>query len=125
MSDQPENYYELRLMREIGAINRNIEELQEEKRALERQLKKARWENHTLKDVTRKNSANRVMVESRVLEALRRTREPMVVAKLYQEARIMVPNLKEATFRTHLHRMKGRELIVNVKPGVWKIADQD
>ena len=115
------SYYERRLMREIEEIDSRLKELTDEKSALQRQLKKARWENSALKDVNRKNSGNRVMVETRVLDALKASPRPMRTTKLYQEGLKANFELKENTFRTYLHRMKARGLVVSVGRGIWEL----
>ena len=113
-------YFERRLQQEIEAIELKLSELTAERDALRRQLIKARWENHTLRDVNRKNSASRVMVEQRVLAALEQAAKPMTSRKLFEVARLANFELNENTFRTHLHRMKGKGLIENVSRGKWR-----
>ena len=117
--DVPSNYYERRLQREIEEIELKLKELTAERNALRRQLMKARWENHTLRDVSRKNSASRVMVEQRVLAALEQATKPMTSSQLFELARLADFELKENTFRTQLHRMKTKGLIENVGRGRW------
>ena len=120
------SYYERRLQQEIEAIELKLKELTAERDALRRQLIKARWENHHLRDVSRKNSASRVLVEQRVLAALEQTTKPMTSRQLFSVARLANFELKENTFRTHLHRMKSKGLIENVSRGRWRgIATAD
>lgn len=113
------NYYERRLMREIEDIELRMKELSDERDALRRQLIKARWENHHLRDVNRKNSASRVMIEQRVLSALEQASKPLTSRQLFEVARLANFELKENTFRTHLHRMKAKGLIRSVGRGRW------
>lgn len=115
--------YERRLMRAIEDLKARIKELQEEQDALQRQLLRARWERHSLRDVSRKNSGDRVMVEEKVLDALRRATRPVTSSKLFTAAQFANFELKENTFRTYLHRMKKRGLIENVGRGKWKLSD--
>ena len=120
------SYYERRLQHEIEAIELKLKELTAERDALRRQLIKARWENHHLRDVSRKNSASRVLVEQRVLAALEQATKPMTSSQLFSVARLANFELKENTFRTHLHRMKSKGLIENVSRGRWRgIAPAD
>lgn len=120
------SYYERRLQQEIEAIELKLKELTTERDALRRQLIKARWENHHLRDVSRKNSASRVLVEQRVLAALEQATKPMTSSQLFSVARLANFELKENTFRTHLHRMKSKGLIENVSRGRWRgIAPAD
>jgi len=124
MVSDPRNYFEERLRSEIEAIEGKIAELRLEQNALKRQLMKARWETHALKDVSRKNSANRVMVEQRVLEELRSSGKAVSTAALYKAALIANFELKENTFRTYLHRMKEKGLIHSQRRGFWTLSDQ-
>lgn len=123
MSEEPQNYYERRLMREVEEIDLRIKELTEEKNALKRQLIKARWESSSLKDVNRKNSANRVMIESRVLDALKESPKALATYALYKEARKANFELKENTFRTYLYRMKEKNIIASVGRGLWNLPE--
>jgi len=123
MQNDLSSYYEQRLMREIEGIDHRIKELTDERGALLRQLMKARWENSALKDVSRKNSGNRVMVEARVLDALKASRRAVSTANLYREGLQANFELKDNTFRTYLYRMKERGLIVSVGRGLWKLAE--
>jgi len=123
MSEAPESYYEQRLIREIEELEKRIKELTQEQHALKRQLVKARWENDSLKDVSRKNSANRVMVENRVLEALRESSKACSTAMLYREGLRANFELKENTFRTYLYRMKEKGLVRSVGRGLWQVPE--
>ncbi|WP_424941672.1 hypothetical protein [Aliiroseovarius sp. S253] len=116
----PPTYYERRLQQEIETIELKLKELTAERDALKRQLIKARWDNHHLRDVNRKNSASRVMIEQRVLGALEQATKPMTSRQLFEIARLANFELKENTFRTQLHRMKEKGLIENVSRGRWR-----
>lgn len=125
MSEESQTYFERRLMREIEELDSRIKNLTDERSALLRQLTKARWENPHLKDVNRKNSANRVLIENRVLEALGRSKKPLKTAVLYEEGLRANFELKENTFRTYLHRMKDRGLIVSAGRALWSLPKGD
>lgn len=123
MTQELNTYFETRLQREIEQIDLKIKELTEEKYALQRQLIKARRDISNLEDVNRKNSAARVMIERKVVEALTASGGPMHLSKLYGEAKVVDFKLKENTFRTHIHRFSQKGIIVPAgKPGMWKIA---
>lgn len=118
-------YFEKRLTRELEDIEARIMELEEERRALSRQLAKARAEREGLKFTTRKNSANRVLAENAVLQALRDTTKPLSTQELYRQARLTNYDLKEATFRSYLHRMKKRgDIRTAGHVGRWQIDNQ-
>jgi len=126
MAETSSHYYERRLIREIEEVDLRIKELTDERAALQRQLMKARWENDSLKDVSRKNSGNRVMIETRVIDALEKTRsKPYSSSELYQEALKANFELKENTFRTYLHRMKEKGIIESVGRGLWRKIPQN
>lgn len=121
---EPVNFYERRLMREIEAIDARIAELTQEKHALQRQLQKARWENHALRDVNRKNSANRVMVEERVLSLLHGSEKPLHNSKLLAAGKLANFDLNPSTFRTYLRRLKEKGLIESTRRGYWKLTSE-
>jgi chorismate mutase len=126
MAETSSQYYERRLIREIEEVDLRIKELTDERAALQRQLMKARWENDSLKDVSRKNSGNRVMIETRVIDALEKTRsKPYSSSELYQEALKANFELKENTFRTYLHRMKEKGIIESAGRGLWRKNPQN
>lgn len=121
MADEPASYYERRLQREIEQIDVRIRELAQEKSALQRQLLKARQEASGLSEVSRKNSIMRIMIENRILDALRSSAKPLSSHELFQNARYANFELKENTFRTYLHRLKQRGLIANAgRAGRWR-----
>ena len=123
----PENdisYYEQRLQREIESLDSQIQKLRDEQNALKRQLVKARWENSAIKDVSRKNSANRVMIEQRILAELERNPTATTTRKLYQTALVANFELRENTFRTYLHRMKQKGLIESPNRGRWRLPQR-
>jgi len=123
MGEASDSYYERRLMREIEELDKRIKELTQEQHALKRQLVKARWENDSLKDVSRKNSANRVMIENRVLEALKGSSKACSTAMLYREGLRANFELRENTFRTYLYRMKEKGLVRSVGRGLWRLPE--
>ncbi len=111
MSNDRLTYFEERLTNELKNIEDRIKELEAEKRALQRQLAKAKTERTGLQTATRKNSLNRVVAENSVIEMLKRERNPVTTKKLYKNAQLTNYDLKENTFRTYLHRMKKRGII--------------
>lgn len=125
MSEELSTYYERRLMREIEEIEGRIRDLTIERDALQRQLMKARRESASLKDVSRKNSANRVLIENRVTEALSKSSKPLSTATLFREGLRANFELKDNSFRTYLHRMKEKGMIRSVGRGLWKISESD
>lgn len=121
MTDTSPSAYERRLMRAIEDIRSKMRELAADERALERQLMIARRENVSLSDVSRKNSANRVLVENRILEVLKEAPKPVTNTSLYREARNANYDLTDNTFRTHLHRLKKKGVIESAGRGLWRL----
>lgn len=125
MNETTPSGYELRLLRELEDVEGRIRELQQEKLALQRQLLKARWERNALRDVSRKNSGNRVLVEQRILEELKGSQRSLPLYRLLQAARAVNHEIKDATFRTYLHRLKAKGLIENPVRGAWRLVKTD
>jgi hypothetical protein len=112
--------YERRLQAELEIIELKLAELTNDRSALRRQITKARIENHQLRDVNRKNSVGRILIENKVLEALKGASKPMTTKQLYEVGRLMNFELRENTFRTNLHRMKAKGLVENAGRGRWR-----
>lgn len=113
------------LTQELAEVEARIKELQDEAAALRRQIGKAAANRQGLKVASRKNSMNRVLAESSVIEALREAPGPLSNSALLKKARLTNPSLKPNTFRTYLHRMKLRGAILTARrAGEWKLADK-
>ena len=105
-------YLEDSITRKIIEIDNKIKELSVERRALERLLLDARRENAAKTEAVRINSGKRILVENSILKSLRRSSTPLLNRDLYLNARLAVFDLKEATFRSHIKRMKDAGKIV-------------
>lgn len=112
-------FYERRILRELEEIEYKLKELNEDREALKRQLIKARSENNSLKDVSRKNSANRIIIENYIVEYLKNNNNPITSKKLYDLSKTKISDLKYNSFRTILHRMKEKGIIKNKSWGLW------
>src|SRR6185295_10136547 len=115
---------EKKILEEIAARKRQIAGIQHEIDTYERMLMKSRQQRELIRhtDVTRKNSINRILVESAVVNTLKSSGRPRKTSSLYRDAALIVGTLKEGTFRTILHRMKNRGLITSVSDGKWQIG---
>lgn len=111
-------YLEESIGRQISEIDNKIKDLNLERRALERLLLNARRENAENTEAVRRNSGTRILVENSILKTLRRSPAPVTNRELYQNAKYMVFDLKESTFRSHIKRMKDAGKIVP-KGGRW------
>jgi len=116
-------YYERRLLGEIANLTEQIKDLENQRYALQVQLQKAKAHKPELHAVNRKNSINRTLVEGKILDALAVSSKPLSNTTLFREGRMVDAKLKETTFRTYLHRMKQRGLIVSPNRGVWSLKE--
>lgn len=109
------------LLIQIENISGQIRELLQQKHSLEQVLVRARQQSELVRrtDITRKNSINRVLVEGSIRKSLQDAKEPVRTKDLYQDARLMVPTLRENTFRSHLFRMQKRGLLTRCGYGKW------
>jgi len=117
MKNNDKNQFERRLILEIERIGRQISELEQERLALQRQLTKARTEVSALKDVNRKNSVTRVLVEDLVLKELSVAAKPLKPRELFKAGLYANHRMNESTFRTYLYRMKEKGMIKRVRTG--------
>jgi hypothetical protein len=112
------------IAKQIADIENRIKDLEAEKSALERLLLRTRQENVDARDVPRKNSVNRVLIERKIFDALNKAQKPLSNRDLYFEARSVVINLNENTFRSHIKRLKDAGKLVPIG-NQWKLPDTD
>jgi hypothetical protein len=116
---------------QIGDLNRRIDDLEGQKEVLERMLRRLRNEDEIIRrsNVTRKNSVDRILVENavlRILETAKRQKNPPVPTKsLRKFAQDSVPRLHPDNFRSILHRMKERGVIISGGRGRWILPSQE
>jgi hypothetical protein len=119
MSVDGRSELEVQLVSQLTGIKQEIAKLERQRETLEALLLRTRQEIN-LRDVTRKNSLDRVLVESSILRSLRRSGKPMATTVLFHTARAMNPHLRNATFRSYLHRLKTKGVIYNTAGrGLW------
>ena len=121
MSSVTESELEKQLISAIAETSRAIKKLEEERSALERQLLRVRGTNVNLNDVNRRDSINRAIAESAVLDALYQAQKPLALDKLYGAVLVKNADAKLATIRTYLSRMKQKGLIENAGRGRWQL----
>lgn len=122
-TDDNFSFFEKRILGELEDLERRIKELQNEKITLAKQLSKIRAEREGLQYTTRKNSLNRVLAENSIINALKSQNAPMSARVLFGYAKSTNFDLKEATFRTYLNRMKTKGIIRPSKSsGHWQLA---
>jgi hypothetical protein len=111
--------FERKILEQLGATSRRLRELEAEQASLQRLLVQIRNKAIKARDVTRKNSVTRVLIEERILETLRRSERGVSTAVLGKEVSYFFPKLKGATFRSYLHRLSTRGLI---EPALGSVA---
>ena len=105
------------VLAQIAEIEIKIKELQEEKSALYRVLIRIRRGNVSIRDVSRKNSMNRIVIEDTIKNLLESNKNPLKSNYIYTEVSKLIPDLKSTTFRSHLHRMEKKGLITKANGG--------
>lgn len=118
------SYLENSIARQISDIDNKIKDLADERRALERLLLRARQDEVQASEPLRRSSVNRVLVENRILEALRQSASPLSNRDLLSAAQSVIHDLKDSTFRSHLKRMKDGGKIVP-KGNRWMLPAKD
>lgn len=113
--------YEGRLHRDIQEIEREIKALQESKKTLQRLLMDSRGRGKSELVVKRRNSVDRVMVETAIRRALY-GKTSVKSRDIYEHVKKVSHDLKHSTFRSYLHRMKENGLILQHGRGAWKLA---
>jgi hypothetical protein len=122
--NQDTSSVERRLIAELTDLERKIGEMVRERESIQRILLRLRAQNAVIRrtDVTRKNSGERILIETSILETIQNAKKAVPTHRLYSTAQSIVYHLKENTFRSHLHRMKKRGLIKNKRPGEWEMS---
>lgn len=113
--------YEFRLQRDIQEIEREINSLYESKLVLQRLLSEVRTRGSTQPVVRRRNSFDRVMIETAIRRALH-GKASVKSRDIYIEVLKVSRDLKHSTFRSHLHRMNDKGLILQHGRGAWRLA---
>lgn len=113
--------YEARLQHDIREIESEINRLQDSKQVLQRLLMEARNRDGFRPPVKRRNSVDRVMIETAIRRSLY-GKESVKSRDIYEEVKKVSSELKHSTFRSHLHRMKEKGLILQQGRGAWKLA---
>ncbi|WP_156141094.1 hypothetical protein [Sphingomonas sp. 37zxx] len=115
--------FEKKLLGEISALNQRILALEQERKTLERLLVRSRRENAAATEVARLSSGSRILVEQSVLNYLKELNgRSAATYELKRVAEGIELKIKESTFRSHLHRLKLRNLIKSAGHGRWSIV---
>lgn len=122
MRPEDRNVLETHVVAQLTGLEREIAKLEHQRDALRGILLKVRRENSQLRDVTRKNSYDRILIESRIVDLLRDATKPVVTRRLYWAAKEINPQLPNSTFRSYLHRLKSKGVIDSETHGEWTIA---
>ncbi|MBT4464223.1 MAG: hypothetical protein HOL66_15685 [Rhodospirillaceae bacterium] len=118
---------ETALLKQLEEIGYQITDLTAEKLAIQRLLQRIRHDNLSTREVTRKNSFDRILIENKILKILKEYGKPVSSKELYDQCCTINHNLKQNTFRSHLHRMKRDMQIQPVKHrrGWWEYPDTE
>lgn len=111
--------YEARLQRDVREIEIEIKMLSEAKQVIQRLLMEARSRDGFRTPVKRRNSTDRIMIETAIRRALY-GKASVKSRDIYEEVKKVSHDLKHSTFRSHLHRMKEKGLILQHGRGAWK-----
>jgi hypothetical protein len=123
MKPEDRNLLEVHLLAQVSDVEQQIAKLQTQRDTLRDLLLKVRRENATLRDVTRKNSFDRILIENRVMNLLLAAAKTVPTQKLYWAALEINPRLRNNTFRSHLHRLKTKGLIESKAHGEWSVTE--
>jgi hypothetical protein len=118
--DEP-SVLEREILAHIDGIDKEISKLKSERLKAERMLFRARRDRQGLKDINRKNSLDRVIIENRIVQILTLEKTHMSIKQIYKDVLMMDSTVKESTFRSHIHRLSEKGLIKNSGiRGYWK-----
>jgi hypothetical protein len=124
MKAEDRTLLEAHLLAQITAIEQEIIKLQAQRDTLRDLLFRARRENSTLRDVTRKNSFDRILIEGKIVNLLKAATRPIPTQRLWWAAQEVNPRLRGATFRSYLHRLKSKDLIASAGHGFWSASEK-
>lgn len=112
------------IIRQISELDDEIGALETEKRALESLLLKTRKANVASRDVARKNSIPRILVEEKIFEALEIAEKPLSNEDLYRCTLAVIRDLNKNTFRSYIKRLKDSKKIIP-HGSKWSLPDAD
>ena len=113
--------YEARLQHDMQEIEFEIKRLQDAKQVLQRLLMEVRKRDGLTPAIKRRNSVDRIMIETAVRRSLY-GKAAVKSRNIYEEVKKVSPDLKHSTFRSHLHRMKEKGIILQHGRGEWKLS---
>jgi hypothetical protein len=119
MKPEDRTLLETHVLGQITSVEQEIAKLTAERDTLRDILLRVRRENSSLRDVTRKNSFDRILIENRVMNILRSASKPVKSQRLYWAALEISARLRGPTFRSYLHRLKSKGLIESETHGLW------
>ena len=119
MKPEDRSLLEGHLLGQISSIEQELAKLTAQRDTLRDLLLKVRRENVSLRDVTRKNSIDRVLIENRIMNILKVASKPVKSQRLWWAAQEISPRLRSTTFRSYLHRLKSKGLIQSEAHGLW------
>lgn len=122
LAGDDQNLLEQRLLKELADIKRRQADLLQEQNSVERMLLRVRREGVAAKVVARRDSVPRLLIEREMLDALSASKEKTLSTRsLIRHAQTVDRNVKDATVRSYLHRLKARGLILPAGHGLWRL----
>ena len=110
------------LSKRLADIEKQISDLEAERKVVQRLMLKVRSENVGTKDVTRRNSLQRILIERRIIETITNAHAPVSSHVIYNAVKDEVGDVRDNTFRSHLHRLKIKGVIEpQYKGGPWRL----
>lgn len=119
--------FEAQLHDQIGQIGRQISKLVAEREALKRVLVRLYNDQALHHTLQRPKGHQQLVVETRILDIFRAAEgAPVSCRDLLADLRKAHPELKDATFRTYLHRLQKRSLIAPQQGlrGHWRFVGE-
>jgi hypothetical protein len=119
MKPEDRTLLETHVLAQITSVEQELAKLTAERDTLRDILLKVRRENSSLRDVTRKNSFDRILIENRIMNILKAASKPVKSQRLWWAAQEISPRLRSTTFRSYLHRLKSKGFIQSETHGLW------
>jgi hypothetical protein len=120
--DRRKNTLQQEIIRQITMLDDQIARLSAEREVLGRTLTRVRNDQVANKEVNRKNSVNKVVLENAIFLALKLAGAPVKVADLYNDVSFGLAVLNHGTFRSALHRMKESGSVASPSRGKWMLS---
>lgn len=123
---RPNQSVEARLLSKLGRVEVRLRELQAEKAALQRLIMEFRREDPQKREVGRRRSIKKAVMEERILEMLRVAPRPMSSGLIHERLLAAGHDVNPSTLRSYVRRLAERGLIeksTSEFPG-WRLGQR-